>query len=274
MQIQLDLDNQRNELLAQLASTTAKKTNILQKQQKGLLANLDGVQKAHHQLKMVLEDSDSQAKALVMMEQLQQYLVVVEEVDMQPQELAEVVFQEVPYIIPEVKLTHSTADNMSVISTNNGFPLVLSSAITLHQLEITSTNHDEEQQLLITNSANTTSVIQPQHQWLGEKTVHVKLLGRHIKGSPIKVCIKPTWSPTQTKNTLITNNIMESNKIFAWGMIQEEFGMLPLTLILKINHKQTNKWAQIALYGSPIVQCKSGYPITDSLATYNTHAQV
>ena len=248
------------------------KEGVLQKQNDSLLATLDGVRKASNQLELALEDSHSKAKALVLMEQLQQHLKSFGEVDLQPQELAEMGFSESPFLLPEVHLVDSTAHGTSIASTGGGFPILLSTRVQPSRFEITSTtsNVENEQNWNITNSTKGKYNIQPAVKYFSKQVVAVKLFGKHVEGSPVTIG-KWSWSATSTAKTAITRSKIEATDSGAWGMVLEELGMLPCSLTIKIDHKQIYRWAQIALYGSSSVKkLNVGNHWDDSLAFYNT----
>ena len=249
------------------------KEGVLQKQRDGLLATLDGVRKASNQLELALGDSHSKAKALVLMEQLQQHLKSIGEVDLQPQEVAEMGFSESPFLLPEVHLVDSTAHGTSIASTGGGFPILLSTRVQPSRFEITSTtaNVENKQKWNITNSTKGTYNIRPAVKCFSEQVVEVKLFGKHVEGSPVTI---QSWSSTRTAKTAITNSKMEATGTGAWGMVLEELGMSPRSLMIKIDHKQTNTFSQIGLYCSSTVDLKAGHNLNDSLAFYSTYQKV
>ena len=251
------------------------KEGVLQKQRDGLLATLDGVRKASNQLELALGDSHSKAKALVLMEQLQQHLKSIGEVDLQPQELAEMEFSGSPFVLSEMQLVDSTAHGTSIASTGGGFPILLSTRVQPSRFEITSTtaNVENKQKWNITNSTKGTYNIRPAVKCFSEQVVEVKLFDKHVEGSPVTIG-KWSWSATSTAKTAITNNKMEATGAGAWGMVLEELGMSPRSLTIKIEHKKINKWAQIALYGSSSANLNVGNNWDDSLAFHNTYQKV
>ena len=202
------------------------------------------------------------------MEQLQQHLKFIEEVDLRPAELAELRFHETPLVLPPVHLVDATASDTSVASTANRPPVVLSTILPLSRFEITGSRRAEVLELQITNSTKGKYTILPSIESPDECVVEVKLLGQHVKGSPVKVPSVPrSWSPTNTESTTITNNMMVAVAHGAWGMIQEMFSMVPQSLVIRVDNSQASPWTTLALYNTPSVAYASGndsYP--DSLA--------
>ena len=268
-----ELDNHQKQLLTLLDSTSVSKEEVLAKQGEGLLATLDGIKRASLQLEVALS-SDSQAKALVLMQQLQQHLKSIEENDLQPRDLAGMTLHEVSYSPPEVYLVDAKASEASVTSTGSSFPVILLTCIPLSRFEINGIMKGEALRLQTTSAGEGRYNIQAEEVSLEEQIVHVRLLGQHIKGSPVRIPGKRSWSPTNTARTVITDSKLEAKEPGAWGMVREEFGMSPRSLIIRIDHQKTNKWAQLALYTSSTVQLNAGYELPDNIATYNTNPKV
>ena len=185
---------------------------------------------------------------LVLMEQLGQHLSSIDELDFRPRELAEVGFHEAPLVLPEVHLVDATASDTAVASTGDSFPVVLSTLIPLGRFEITGGTKEAEVKLQITNSAKGKYAIQPDTELQDDQMVVVKLLGQHVKGSPVKIVYKRSWSTSSTNNTAITNNKMVAIRDAAWGMIQEEFSNTSQSLVIKVDHKGTSPWTTLVLY--------------------------
>lgn len=181
-----------------------------------------------------------------MMEQLQKHLECIKEVDLELSELAEVRFQDAPFVLPDVQLVEARAAGTNVTTTANGFPLVLSTQLSLNRFEITG-----NRELTVTKVAKDKYNIQPKKISLGDK-IEVKLMGKHIQGSP--GVVYPTWSPNDT--ITVANNKIRASSSGAWGMIKEEFGMLPQSVTIRVGCECA--WSQIALYDSPTTQFDDG----------------
>jgi len=102
------LDLRQNELLSQLESTIANKSKVLLAQQDGFQATLEEIKQESHLLGVSLS-VNSQAKTLVLMEQLQQHLISMNADGLQPRELAEIEFQETSLILPQLHLFYATS---------------------------------------------------------------------------------------------------------------------------------------------------------------------
>ena len=189
-----------------------------------MLATLDGIQNASSHLQTVLEDFNSKAKAILMMEQLQQHLQSIDEVDLQLQDKADIGFYEIRSIFyrlsPDVYLVDGMLSESTIMDSNGSFPIVLSSRVASRWFDTSSTTAGKSNKLKwnITSTANGKYSIQPDVICFGEQSVEVKLFGQHVKGSPLKMQIKPSWSSTNTVNTIITGNKMEAEEEGAWGM--------------------------------------------------------
>ena len=268
----IELDNRQKQLVTELETVAKSKERILQQQEEGLLATVDGIRKESQQLQLAL-GATSQAKVLVLMEQLGQHLSSIDEQDFRPREIAEMGFHEAPLVLPEIHLVDATASDTTVTSTGDSFPVVLSTLIPLGRFEITGGTTEAEVKLQITNSAKGKYAIQPDTEMQDDQMVVVKLLGQHVKGSPVKISNKRGWSSSNTNNTAITNNKMVAIHDAAWGMIQEEFDSTSQPLVIKVDHKGTSPWTTLVLYKTCDVAYMPGhgyYPY--SLAFH--HSQV
>ena len=186
------LDDRQKELIAQLEYITTSKERILQQQEKSLLASYDGIRNESLQLEHALGAS-SQAKALVLMQQLHKHLKSVDEVDVQPRELAAVGFHEAPLVLPEVHLVDAAASAATVTSTKAHFPVVLSTFISLDRFEITGRTKKAALKPMITNIAKGKYEIRLDPGVQDHQMVEVKLFGQHIKGSPIEIFNNRNW---------------------------------------------------------------------------------
>ena len=157
-------------------------------------------------------------------------------------------FHEAPLVLPEIHLVDATASGATVTSTGYSFPVVLSTLIPLGRFEITGGTTEAEVKLQITNSAKGKYAIQPDTEMQDDQMVVVKLLGQHVKGSPVKIIYKRSWSTSNTNNTAITNNKMVAIRDAAWGMIQEKFTITSPPLVIRVDHKQTSPWTTLVLY--------------------------
>ena len=227
-----ELDNRQKQLLTELETVSKSKERILQQQEKGLLATVDGIRKESQQLQLALGVT-SRAKAVVLMEQLGQHLSSIDELEFRPRELAAMGFQQVPVVVPEICLVDATESGTTVTSTRGSFPVVLSTHIRLSRFEITGGT--KEAKLQITNLAKGKYAIQPDIERKDEETVAVKLLGQHVCGSPVRCFFTRNWSSSSTY-TRITNNTMEAIQDHAWGMIQQEFSITSRPLQISVKH--------------------------------------
>ena len=199
-----------------------------------------------------------------MMEQLQQHLQSFDEVDLQLQDKADIGFYEIRSIFyrlsPDVYLVDGMLSESTIMDSNGSFPIVLSSRVASSWFDTSSTTAGKRNKLKwnITSTANGKYSIQPNVICFGEQSVEVKLFGEHVKGSPLKMQIKPSWSSTNTVNTIITSNKMEAEEEGAWGMIQEVFGLSRQSLTISIAQPETDAWFQVSLNSSSTVQLESG----------------
>eukprot|EP00026_Physarum_polycephalum_P005387 Phypoly_transcript_05421.p1 GENE.Phypoly_transcript_05421~~Phypoly_transcript_05421.p1 ORF type:complete len:564 (+),score=63.52 Phypoly_transcript_05421:246-1937(+) len=268
--IQNDLEIQRKELLLKLASTCKDKGKVLQQKQKSLEGTLHGIQIVSQQLDALVQDGNSKAKALVMMDQMQTHLKLIEKDALHEQEFDQIQFLDSPYSLPEVSLIDLAISTPSIYPFENGFPVFLSTSVPLSRFDISISNCQDMLPTKTGKAKNGNYLIEPKNSGSGEHIVEVRLLGKHVRGSPLSVYTGYSWSLSQTRLTNISGTIMEAINTHAWGMVQEIFGMAKQTLTIKIDHKNTNTHCQIALYASPSVQFGCSLP-SQYLATYNTY---